>query len=590
VTLEIIQVLIVLFAAVLLFVSEKFPIDMVAMMVLGAVLLLGLVTPGEAISGFSNPATITVGAVFVLSAGLQHSGAVAALGRQLRRFGESPVVLVVLIMVVVGGISAFINNTAAVAVFLPLVLALAARHKISPAKLLIPMSFASEFGGVSTLIGTSTNLLVSSISEQAGYGAFGMFEMGKLGLVLCVAGIVYLVVVGGWLLPERRGAELTEAYELGGYITELRVMKDSPLIGQTVREAKFGKTEDVTVLQLLRNDKRIWSPASEPLQEGDVLLVEGKISDLMEAKEAAGLEIAPEFELKDARLKSKELMLVEALIPPRSRLIGRTLASIDFKRRHPLIVLAIRRRETTLRSKLDFVRLRLGDELLLQGPAEEIGKLRSDENFIVMEEVETTSLLQPTKVAVAVGILALVVGLAALKVLPIVTTAIVGCIAMVLSRCIRLEEAYDAIDWRVIFLLGGVLPLGIAMEKTGAATLIADQTVGYVGAFGPVAVVAAFYVLTAVLTEAMSNNASAILLAPIAISTAVGMGISPKPLLMAVTFAASTSFATPVGYQTNMMIYNPGGYRFVDFMKVGIPLIGIFLLISVYLIPKIWPF
>jgi di/tricarboxylate transporter len=586
---DIILVLCILAGAVALFISEKLPIDMVALLALGAVLATGLVSAREAVSGFSNYATVTVASVFVLSAALQRSGAVAVLGRLLLRLGDSSKVLMVAIMIIVGVVSAFINNTAAVAVFLPLVIAVAARRKIAASRLLMPMSFASEFGGVCTLIGTSTNLLVSSISEDAGYGSFGMFEMGKLGLILCVAGVIYLVFVGEWLLPDRRGGELTETYELGGYITELRVMKGSNLIGKTVRESEFGKTEDVTVLQLHRGDKRLASPSFEPLSEGDVLLVEGKIKDFMDAKDAAGLEIAPEFELKDARLQNKDAQLVEALVAPRSRVIGRTLASMDFKRRHHVIVLALRRRNETLRAKIDKVPLQIGDELLLQGPEDEIKKLRGDGNFVMMGEVEATP-FKPVKVALSVAILALVVGLAAMKIVPIVTAAILGCLAMLLTRCITLEEAYDAIDWRVIFLLGGILPLGIAMENSGAARWIAENTVQFVGSLGPYAVLAAFYVLTALLTETMSNNASAILLAPIAVSTAVAMGISPKPLLMAVTFAASTSFATPVGYQTNMMIYAPGGYRFLDFMKVGIPLIVIFCVISVFFIPRFWPF
>jgi di/tricarboxylate transporter len=590
---EIALVLLLLVAAVILFATEKYPVDFVAVMVLGAVLVLGLVfqivTPEEGISGFSNPATITVGAMFVLSAGLQKTGAVQALGRMLIRLGKYPFVLLVLMMITSGVASAFINNTPVVAVLMPLVLAVASRRKISASKLLIPLSYASQFGGVCTLIGTSTNLLVSAISDRAGYGAFSMFEFARLGLIMFGAGIVYFLVAGWWLLPRRRGEQLTENYQLGEYITELRVMKNSPLIGKTVVERKFGQQHDVTVLEILREEEKLWAPLTEPIRESDVLLVRGKLKDLMELKGAEKLEIEPEFKLQDEALKAEDLALIEVLVAPRARVIGQTLAELEFRRRYNLIALAIQRRGQALREKLNSVRLQFGDALLLQGPKEAINKLRADENFIVLEEVEEVS-LRRHKVPIALGIIAMVVGLAALNILPIMTTAILGCVLMVATRCLSLDEAYAAIDWKVIFLLAGVLPLGIAMQNSGAAAFIAEKSLAFVGRFGPVAALAMIYLLTAALTECMSNNAAAVLLAPIAISTAIGLGVSPKPFLMAVTFAASTAFATPVGYQTNTMVYNPGGYRFTDFMKVGIPLNLIFWVVAVYFIPQIWPF
>lgn len=594
---EAILVLIILCSAVALFISEKVPIDVVALLVLGAVMGLGLVAPTEAISGFSNPATVTVAAMFVLSAGLQRTGVLRGLGRRLFPFGKYPLVLMVLITVTIGVVSAFINNTAAVAVFLPLVLGVTSRLKLSPSKFLMPMSFASEFGGVCTLIGTSTNLLVSSISadyaklhpEVEGLGAFSMFEMGKLGLILCVAGVIYLVAVGYWLLPARRGEQLVEAYQLGNYITELRVMADSPLIGKSVEASGLGKKSDVWVLEILRGDKKVWAPLDEPIREGDVLLVEGKLDNLIESKDRMKLEIAPEFKLQDETLQKKELMLAEVMVSPAARVAGRTLRQLDFNHRYNAIVLAIQRKGQPLREKLNSVRLRFGDLLLLQASEAAVDKLRPDEDFIVLNEKEEMS-LRPGKAVIALAILTVVVGLAALKVMPILVAAVLGGLAMLLTRCLRIEEAYQAIDWRVIILLGGILPLGMAMEKSGLATLIAEQTVALVGPLGPVAVLAAFYIMTAVLTECMSNNASAVLLAPIAISTAMQMEISPKPLLLAIMFAASTSFATPVGYQTNMMVHSPGGYRFLDFMKVGTPLIVIFCILSVYFIPKFWPF
>jgi di/tricarboxylate transporter len=592
-------VLLILVGAVVLFATEKFRVDLVAVMVLGVLLITGLVTPEEGVSGFSNPATVTVGAMFVLSAGLTKTGALQVLARLLVRAARFPFVLMLLLIPAVALPSAFINNTPVVAVFLPLVLAVCAKRKFSPSKFLIPLSFASQCGGVCTLIGTSTNLLVSSISERAGFGAFAMFEFSRLGLIMVAAGMLYFLLVGYWLLPARRGAELTETYQLGEYITELRVMAGSPLIGKSIAAGKFGQERDVTVLEILRGAQKLFSPLHEPLREGDVLLVRGKVQELMELKSSAKLEIEAEFKLRDETLKTEELTLVEVLVPPHSHVIGRTLVELDFRHRYNAIALAIQRRGETLREKIKNVRLELGDALLLMGRRAEIAKLRADENFVVLEEVNEPA-LRRGKGPLALLIIGLVVLMASVPVfgerpLPILATAVVGCVAMVVFRCISLEEAYEAVDWKVIFLLAGVLPLGIAMEKTGTALFIAQQGVNLIqylapGGWEAIAVLAMMYALTAVLTECMSNNAAAVLLSPIAISTAVSIGVNPRPLLMAVAFAASTAFATPVGYQTNTMVYNPGGYRFTDFMKVGIPLNIVFWMVAVYYIPQFWPF
>jgi di/tricarboxylate transporter len=599
---EILLVLLIIAGAVWLFVSEKFRADLVALMVLGALVVVGLfqhlvdwirpekwITPEEGISGFSNPATITVAAMFVLSAGLQKTGAVAFAARLLKRLVEFPTFLLLVMMLAVGVVSAFINNTAAVAVFLPLVLAACASGKVSASKLLIPLSFASQFGGVCTLIGTSSNLLVSSISERAGRGAFSMFEFAPLGVVMLGAGTVYLLLFSRWLLPNRRGAQLTENYQLGDYITELRVRPESKLVGQTVLASEFGRKEDVTVLEILRAGRTLFAPLHEPVREGDVLLVRGGARELMDAKTGWKLELEPEFQLKDEALEAKDLQLAEVLVAPRSNLIDRTLAGVEFRRRYNAIVLAIQARRQTVREKLNQARLGFGDALLLLGPKEDLARLRADPNFLVLEQVEEPA-LRRRKIPVAVAVIAAVVALAAFNVMPILVSSIVGCIALVVTRCLTLEEAYAAIDWKVIFLLAGVLPLGLAMEKSGAAQLLGQSTLGLAGAFGPVVVLAVLYLLTAVLTEFMSNNATAVLMAPIAISTAATLGVDVKPLLMAVCFAASTSFATPVGYQTNTMVFHPGGYRYTDFARIGIPLNLLFWALAVYFIPKFWPF
>jgi len=589
VTFEIALVLAVLAGAVALFASERFPIDLSALLVLGSLLLFRLVTPEEGISGFANPATVTVAAMFVLTAGLQKTGSVAFLGRLLVRFGRNRLLALAIVMLTVAALSAFVNNTAAVAIFIPLVMTLSARRRIAASKLLIPLSYASQFGGVCTLIGTSTNLLVSSISAGAGHGAFSMFEFGRLGLVFFAAGATYFLLFGKWLLPERETRQLSEQYGLGNFITELRVGAGSPLLGKTVLESRLGEEHDVTVLRLLHGAQKTWAPLRQPLQEGDVLLVRGGVKELMGLKGAAGLELNVEFKLRDDTLETEELRLVQALIAPRSPLVGHTLKSIDFRARYKSLVLAIQRRGVTLQEKLNSVRLQLGDTLLIQAPQAEVERLRADEAFIVLEGRDARP-QRRHKAPLALGILAAVVGLAALDVLPILVAALLGAMALVVTRCLSTDEAYGAIDWQVVFLLAGVLPLGIALQKSGAASLIAAAALDLVGGWGPVAVLAVFYLLTAVLTEFMSNNASAVLLAPIAITTAESMGIDPRPLLMAVTFAASTSFSTPVGYQTNAMVYNPGGYRYTDFLRTGVPLNLVFWLLAVIFIPRFWSF
>ncbi|HUG44513.1 MAG TPA: SLC13 family permease [Acidobacteriota bacterium] len=588
-TLDMVLVLGILVCAVALFISDKFPIDLVALMVLGSLLALGLVTPNEGISGFSNPATVTVAAMFILSSGLQKTGASAAVGRLLVHYGRNYFAAVIIIASTVGVMSAFINNTAAVAVFIPLVIIVANRRKIAPSKLLIPLSYASQFGGVCTLIGTSTNLLVSSISQQAGYGAFSMFEFTRMGLILFVAGTAYFLLFGRWLLPDREAQKLSASFQLGEYITELRVGAKSPLIGKTVQVSGLGEKHDVTVLRLLHGETKVWAPLRHAIEEGDVLLVRGELQQLIGLRGSANLELNVEFKLQDETLESEDLRLVQALVAPGSKLVGHTLKDLDFRNRYKALVLAIQRRGEAIHEKLNSVRLELGDALLIQAPGEPIRRFREDESFIVLDEVDEPG-MRRHKVPIVIGIIAAVVGLASINVMPILVSAILGCLALVLTRCIDLEEAYEAIDWKVIFLLAGVLPLGIAMEKSGTARVIAESALGPVGDFGPIGMLAVFYLMTSILTECMSNNAAAVLLSPIAISTAQQAGIDPRPLLMAITFAASTGFSTPVGYQTNTMIFNPGGYRYTDFLRTGVPLSIIFWILSVIFIPRFWSF
>ena len=585
---EAILVLAILVGTVALFVSEKYPLDLVAMIGLGALLIFGLVTPEEGFSGFSNPATLTVAAMFILSAGLQKTGATAAVGRLMVRYGRSHYSALVVIMATITVMSAFVNNTAAVAVFIPLVTILANRRRISASKLLIPLSYASQFGGVCTLIGTSTNLLVSSISDQAGHGSFSMFEFSRMGLILFAAGVAFFLVFGRWLLPDRQQRELASTYHLGDYVTELRVRQRSPLVGKSVIESRLGVDYDVTVLRVLEAGEAGWAPLRQTLQPDDVLLVHGSIADLMRLQGSMGMELNVDFKLRDETLQTEDLRLVQALVAPGSPLIGRTLKEADFRNRYKALVLAMQRQGETINDKLSSITLGLGDVLLVQAHEAVITTLRRSGDFIVLNEVPGAVLRR--KAPLAIGIIVAVVGLAAFNVFPILVTALLGCVAMMVTRVLRLEEAYRAINWQVIFLLAGILPLGVAMQTSGAAGALAERAVGVVGDMGPVAVLAVIYLMTSVMTDTMTNAAAAVLLAPIAISTAEQIGVDPRPFLMAITFAASTGFSTPVGYQTNTMIYNPGGYKYTDFLRTGVPLSILFWILSVIFIPQFWAF
>jgi len=589
--LDIILVLVVVAAAMGLFVSGRLRVDVVALCVLAALVLLGLIRPDQATDGFANKATATVAAMFVLSKGLVRTGWVQWLVRHLGALaGKGEARLLVVLCVAIAALSAFIINTATVAIFIPVSIALATERKISASRLLMPLSFASQFGGVCTLIGTSTNILVSSIAVSHGLAAFGMFEFAPLGIVMTAAGLLYLVFLTPRLIPERKGElEKTDRYRLADYVAELKVQEGSSLIGKKWGEAAGTKEKALQLVQVIRGAKSMSRASRTVVREGDLLVLHGDADEIIGAQEKYGLKILEDSRSGVRKEPSNEVRLVEALIPPGSLLIDKTYKGANLRRRFGCSVLAIQRRGKVLRARLEDIRLDSGDSLLLQGDSEDVAALLKSDDLIVTNEL-TELYLRRDRAVIALVIMLAVVGLAAFNVLPILTAALVGAIAMVLTGCLSIEETYQAIDWKVIFLLGGIIPLGLAIEQTGAAAWLADTVLEPFVGSGPLVVLAVLYMVTALLTETMSNNAAAVLLAPIAISLASAMGADPRPFLVAITFAASTSFATPVGYKTNTMIYAPGGYRFLDYTKVGGPLNFVFWILAVLLIPRIWPF
>ncbi|MFA7393561.1 MAG: SLC13 family permease [Pigmentiphaga sp.] len=587
-TFDIAVVLGIALVAVALFATEKLRMDAVALLVLVSLALVGLVDAGQALSGFSNPATITVAAMFVLAAGLQNSGALSGIGSLLGR-ARSPLQFLIILFLMLAAIAPFVNNTAVVAVFLPIVMAATASIGMSASKALIPLSYVSQMAGVCTLVGTSTNLLVNAMAKDLGHPGFSMFEFTSLGVICMAAGCLYLLTIGRWLLPESRGGELVDHYELGKYITELRVMPESSLIGTSVGGAKLSEEFGVFVLELLRGDEKVWSPRSQTLEEGDVLLARGDWSKLDELRKEAGLEVNAEFKLKQRAFEEVDQVLTEVMVAPRSRLLGTTLGMLDPRWQHNTTVLAIHRRGQVLREQLRDVHLRVGDILLMLTPESQMSTLRKDANVIVLSEREHDK-PRSWRAPFALVTMALVIAVSAIGWAPIAVTALAGAVAMTVAGCLDADDVYDAIDWRIIILMAGLLPLGVAMSQTGAAQFLVQNTIGLVSDSGPWMVLAVLYLLALLLTEFMSNAAAAVLLTPIGMSTAGMMEVSATPFLIAVTFAASTSFATPVGYQTNTMVYGAGGYRFSDFVKVGLPLNLIFWALGVIFIPVFWPF
>jgi di/tricarboxylate transporter len=588
VTLDAFIVLVILVSATVGFIQDRYPPEGIAFGALVALTVTGILNVPEALGGFSNEATVTVACMFVLSAGLMRSGALSWLGRWLIRYGTTRMRLTFLTAMTAGPVSAFINNTATVAVFLPLVLEATERHKISPSKLLIPLSYATQFAGVCTLIGTSTNLLVSSIAVQSGLPPLQMFTPTPLGLVLFGAGLAYLMLVAPLLLPGRRGTEVMTQYGLADYLAELRVGLESRVAGQHLRVAAVEAQHNVRIVEVMRDEEKLLAPGDLVLQPGDILLVQGSARNLFTFREHLGLTMTPDFVPKLEMLESGEIEVVEALIPPNSRFAGETIATLRMELHQNALVLALHRRGTSVREKLGGITITVGDALLLLVRRAELPDLRREGDLILVERSARPPAARQGRTALS--IVGAVVIAAALGWVPIAIAAIAGILAMVMTRVLTLEETYASINWRVIAMLAAMIPLGMAMQKSGLAAVLVGYVIQGFAGNSPWVALVLVYMVTAMLTEMMSNNGTAVLLAPIAISMARAMDVDPMPFLMAVMFAASTAFSTPVGYQTNLMVYNAGGYRFRDFLKVGIPLNLLFMLIATQLIPRIWPF
>jgi di/tricarboxylate transporter len=591
ITFEMILLWAIVAGAVVLFSFDIFPVDKVSFLVLGALVATGLVRGNEAISGFGNPATITVACMLVLSYGVQRTGALNFAATRIIQFAAgSELKLLFSILITVGVLSAFVNNTAAVAIFLPLTLSVARKKNLDASKFLMPMSFAAMFAGTCTLVGTSTNLLVAQLFQDHGGSAIGMFDFAPMGLIFFAAGMLYLLTIGRRLLVPRRTAEsLTEDYQLRHFVTELILRPNSPLLGRTVEEAALSETFDIQAIQIIRGEKRLLPNEKDArLQQGDILLVQGRSDSFLEMRDTAGVDLRA-LTVDDRFLEQDNLLLVEAFVSPNSRLVDSTLKEVDFRSTYKANALAIRSHGRTIRQRIGTVRLEHGDSLLVLTDRRQLGVLRRTQDFLVLEELPQTR-LRKDKLPWALGIFVGIILAASFGVLNILEASILGTALMLLTRCIRSQEIYANLHWQTIVMLGCLIPLGTAMETTGTARFMAEYLVEELQAFGPTAVLSGLYLVTTVLTSLMSNNATGVLMLPIAISLGEALGTRLEPFVFCVMFAASASFMTPMGYQTNTFVFGPGGYKFSDFLRVGTPLNLLFWILGTLFIPVFWPF
>lgn len=589
-----IAVIVIAFA---MFATEYFSIDLVAICIIIVLVITGVLSPTDGVKGFANPATVTVAAMFVLSDALLRTGIVESITPMLVRLIKRSYYLSIFgITVITGGISAFINNTPVVATFIPVVAGAAKKSKIPVSKLLIPLSFGAIFGGTCTLIGTSTNLLVSGIAVSYGLEPFTMFLMAPLGLVFLVVGVVYLTLFAKKLLPDRTtSSELSEAISLKNYLTEIRVRQNLHEDKSPITIANLFKKDgmEIYVEKLFRGKETVRDPSIDmPLMEGDHLLVRGEMEKIKNLLKNESLNISGKLGIRN--FGEEETKLIEIILLPNSELRNKKLNDTDFFQKYRSKVLAIRHRGKQRLDDLDRVYLRSGDILLLQTNYEGEKLLRASEHkrrapFISLS-TSGIKRVDAKKLSIALLTIVSVVVLASTGVLDIMTAALAGIAVILFSRISSAEDAYNAVDWKVIILLAGALSLGEAMNQSGLSKILAEWLVQNVGhTLGPTILISVLYALTTLLTGVMSNNATAALLAPIAISLSVSFGTSPIPFLMAITFAASADFMTPIGYQTNTMVYSAGNYTFKDFLRIGTPLNIIFWIIASFLIPVFYP-
>ncbi|MBF90020.1 MAG: SLC13 family permease [Candidatus Marinimicrobia bacterium] len=587
--------LFIIVLALVLFVKEVFPLDVTALALLVILLFAGFLTLDEAISGFSNKAVLTVALMFILSSSLVKTGFVEVMAEQLSILGGNKWVSISLFLITTSFVSAFINNTAAVAIFIPLALNLSRRFQISPSKILIPLSYAGIYGGTMTLIGTSTNLLVSSMAEEYGIIPFTMFEFFKMGVVFFFIGTIYNLIITPKLLPSRVGiSSLTRSYHMSPYLTELKIDAKSPLVGSTLLHRQISLKYDVTVLVIIRENVRFEQNLRNfILQKDDVLLVRGTLDNFMTFRDEEKLLLLTDMKMNQSELTGEENTVVEGLVTQNSQLIGMTLKELNFRKSFSAFVLAVRREGRTLREKIARIRLHFGDTLLIFLPKDHIGNMLNNPDLAILQEHK----VQLHKVRLwwlSVAVIPIMMITAAFGWIDILQAALLAVVLLLIVNSITIQEAYRSINWSVVILIAAFVPVGIAMERSGTASYLASIIVQVGNYFSsetaPHVVLSLFFLFAIILTALMSNSTAAIVLVPVALAVSQTLDVEPRSFLFAVCFGASTSFMTPMGYQTNLMVYGPGRYRFSDFMKAGAPLNIIFWILGTFFIPIFWPF
>lgn len=604
---EVFFVCTLLAGALAAFLVEKVPTDQVSLTVFAVLLAAGLLPfaqslpkPDELLKVFANPAPMTIAAMFILSAALERTGVIesfaSALGR-LTQLGYRRFLLVLVLFV--AAISAFINNTPVVIVFMPVVLSLARSLGVPASKLLIPLSYASIFGGTCTLVGTSTNILASSILESSGAEPLGMFEIAWVGLPLVFIGTLYLMVFGDRLLPARDSLmALLSPEQRKEFLTDAFVQKGSPLAGKSVAESKLLRGRGLRLLELIRNNVSIQveDPKAVMLQEGDRLVLACRPSGFAHARSVDGLALEVTERVGLETISAHEGVIVEGVIGPNSPIIGQSVRDLDFRQRFRVILMAIHRRGVNLRDQLETIPLQAGDLLLMMGSEEAFGRLRRGGEISLLDHPPVPSRSMRLKAPWVVATVVAVIAVASLNLMPIVAAAMVGAALVISLGCLKTKEGYDTIEWSILMLIYGMLALGMAMEKTGTAALLAQGLTKVADlpivseSAGPYVVLAALYLTTMVLTETLSNNATVVLMTPIALGLGPSLEVDPRAFVVATCIAASASFSTPVGYQTNTYVYGVGGYRFADFARIGLPLNMIYFILSLIIIPMIWKF
>ena len=586
--------LVLLLLAVALFATEKIPVDVVGILLVIALIMTNVLTVQEGLSGFGDNVIITIGGLFVLTGGLVKTGIVDLIGRRLYRIaGNNEFVLTALIMFVAAACASVLKNTTTTAMFVPVVLGLANRAKVSPSKLMMPLAFGAILGGSCTLIGTSTNLAVSGAMQRYGMEPYSMFELTPVGVITVAVGLAYMLFIGIRLLPNRGGEEsLTDQYHIREYISEVFVAPGSDLIGKTLGEANINLELDLNVLGIIRGrDERVAPSPKVRIELGDLLIVQGKIADILNIKSEAGLEIKADFTLNDQDLMTADVELLEVMVMRDSPLVGQTLKTVNFRQNYNLTVLAINRHGETFTEKISSVPLRFGDVLLVQGNRNLVEPFVTAGEMLLLEDVSASS-MRTAKRRWAIAAFGLFLALSLSKIVtgfevPLAVAVLLGVLLLLATNTVRHTELYSLIDFRLLVLIACMMSFGIAMEKTGADKYLANLIVTYFQEYGATAVLAGFFVLTVALTQPMSNQAAALVVLPVAVQTAVALGLNPRTFAVAVTFAASFSFITPLE-PACVLVYTPGRYRFMAFVKVGTILTIIVFIAAMILVPIFW--